>query len=121
MRQLFILLILVAFSCKNNAPTLPILTSCSQLEQQVRQLKSNLNSQYRGYIGHDIYLKLKDLNDMSTVISALNRLCNIEGVEALKVGPFKNLGDQLALKYDIKMQMYINPNYAKETTRTYVK
>ena len=129
MRQLFILLVLIVFSCdtnKNSTPTINKSIDCEQLVTTVKQLKSEINSQYKGYIGHDIYLKLKNGEDQSKVIKALNSLGTIKGVEALKVGPFKNLGDKRALTYDVKMQMYFKDekayqHYNKDATHLEVR
>lgn len=87
MKQLFIPLILIVFSCNSNpnsSSSSSSTNSCENLEQQVKQLKSELNSQYKGYIGHDIYLNLKDSNEMSKVISILYTLKNVKGGRSLK-------------------------------------
>ncbi len=129
MKQIIILFVFFVFSCENhpNSSLNSIPTnSCNQLEQQVKQLKLDLNSQYKGYIGHDVYLKLKNLEDMPKVTDALYSLKNVNGVEAIKVGPFKNLGDKRALNYDVKMQMYFKNEtaykfYNKDSTHLNVR
>jgi hypothetical protein len=55
---------------------------------------------------HVVYFDMKDDADVSAFITEIEKLRNIEEVQNLEVGTFKNLGDERALsQYELVMQM----------------
>jgi hypothetical protein len=93
-----------------------LLASCSEQganEELISTKKALLEAETKiaaleaeGDLVHVVYFDMKDDADVSAFITEIEKLRNIEEVQNLEVGTFKNLGDERALsQYELVMQM----------------
>lgn len=99
----FLLAVLFFVSCSQQA-TDEELTSTkkalSEAETKIAALET------KGDLVHLVYFDLKEGADVNAFIAEIEQLRNIEEVQNLEVGTFKDLGDERALsQYELVMQM----------------
>ena len=93
-----------------------LLGSCSQkaLEAELASTKKALSDaktkltalETKGDLVHVVYFDLKETANISQFIIEIEKLREIEVIQSLEIGTFKDLGDQRALsEYELVMQM----------------
>ncbi len=110
---LFSVLLLVLFSCSK-------LNSKQKLQGSEKSLKidkqkTSLKKSIKGYLVHIVFVKLKPDVDKQILLHEIKKIEEIESIEDLKVGVFKELDDPRSLSnYQLALEIVFKDSLAYE-------
>lgn len=117
MKQLFILSLFLLISCKSDVT--PDDSRFDELQARVDSMSMMLdsfNSNVPGHLVHQVFLDTKAGIDQDEFLSVIRTLKHIPEVRHLRIGSFKDLNDDRALKnYELIMEMNFENSDAYES------